>query len=158
WLSPPTTQPVTDIGVALAAPPIDENAATSTNLRIFLTLTCHVTRPLMPRPVRVRIAPSPTGDPHVGTAYIALFHYVFARQQGGKFVLRIEDTDQTRARADSEQMIFDALHWVGLSWDEGPDVGGPFGPYRQSERGAIYREYVDKLLAVGEAYRCFCTE
>ena len=88
------------------------------------------------RPVRVRIAPSPTGDPHVGTAYIALFNYVFAKQQGGKFVLRIEDTDQTRARADSEQMIFDALRWVGLSWDEGPDVGGPYAPYRQSERGA----------------------
>ena len=93
------------------------------------------------RPVRVRIAPSPTGDPHVGTAYIALFDYVFARQQGGKFVLRIEDTDQTRARADSEQMIYDALHWVGLTWDEGPDVGGPHAPYRQSERGPIYREH-----------------
>ncbi|MCX5748272.1 MAG: glutamate--tRNA ligase [Proteobacteria bacterium] len=109
------------------------------------------------RPVRVRIAPSPTGDPHVGTAYIALFNYVFAKARGGKFVLRIEDTDQTRARSDSEQMIFDALRWVGLPWDEGPDVGGPFGPYRQSERSAIYREHVDILLAKGEAYRCFCT-
>jgi glutamyl-tRNA synthetase len=110
-----------------------------------------------PRPVRVRIAPSPTGDPHVGTAYIALFNYVFARQQGGTFVLRIEDTDQTRARSDSEHMIFEALRWVGLSWDEGPDVGGPFGPYRQSERGAIYREHVAALLERGHAYRCFCT-
>ena len=110
------------------------------------------------RPVRVRIAPSPTGDPHVGTAYIALFNYVFARQQRGAFVLRIEDTDQTRARSDSEQMIFDALRWVGLSWDEGPDVGGPYGPYRQSERGAIYRQHADMLLDRGEAYRCFCTE
>ena len=109
-------------------------------------------------PVRVRIAPSPTGDPHVGTAYIALFNYVFARQQGGKFVLRIEDTDQSRARADSEQMIFDALHWIGLTWDEGPDVGGPHAPYRQSERGAIYRKHADQLLAAGQAYRCFCTE
>ena len=109
------------------------------------------------RPVRVRIAPSPTGDPHVGTAYIALFDYVFARQQGGKFVLRIEDTDQTRARADSEQQIFDALRWIGLTWDEGPDVGGPFGPYRQSERSAIYREHADILMTRGEAYRCFCT-
>ncbi|HEY1553437.1 MAG TPA: glutamate--tRNA ligase family protein, partial [Kofleriaceae bacterium] len=109
------------------------------------------------RPVRVRVAPSPTGDPHVGTAYIALFNYVFARQQGGKFVLRIEDTDQARARADSEQMIFDALHWVGLAWDEGPDVGGPFAPYRQSERSAIYRDHGDQLVARGEAYRCFCT-
>jgi glutamyl-tRNA synthetase len=108
--------------------------------------------------VRVRIAPSPTGDPHVGTAYIGLFNYVFARQQGGKFVLRIEDTDQSRARSDSEQMIFDALHWVGLTWDEGPDVGGPHGPYRQSERSAIYREHTELLLQRGEAYRCFCTE
>lgn len=110
------------------------------------------------RPVRVRIAPSPTGDPHVGTAYIALFNYVFARQQGGTFVLRIEDTDQSRARADSEQMIFDALRWVGLSWDEGPDVGGPFGPYRQSERKAIYAEHAQLLLARGKAYRCFCSD
>jgi glutamyl-tRNA synthetase len=110
------------------------------------------------RPVRVRIAPSPTGDPHVGTAYIALFNYVFARQQGGRFILRVEDTDQTRARADSEQMIFDALRWTGLSWDEGPDVGGPFGPYRQSERSAIYRDHANMLLAKGEAYRCFCSE
>lgn len=108
-------------------------------------------------PVRVRIAPSPTGDPHVGTAYIALFNYAFARQRGGKFILRIEDTDQSRARADSEQMIFDALRWVGLSWDEGPDVGGPFGPYRQSERRAIYAEHATLLVERGGAYRCFCT-
>jgi glutamyl-tRNA synthetase len=110
------------------------------------------------RPVRVRIAPSPTGDPHVGTAYIALFNYVFARKHGGKFVLRIEDTDQTRARADSEQMIFDALRWTGLSWDEGPDIGGPFAPYRQSERKQIYADHAAKLLEGGHAYRCFCTE
>jgi len=109
------------------------------------------------RPVRVRIAPSPTGDPHVGTAYIALFNYVFAKQQGGKFILRIEDTDQSRARADSEAMIFDALHWVGLSWDEGPDVGGPYGPYRQSERRAIYAQHAATLVERGKAYRCFCT-
>ncbi len=108
-------------------------------------------------PVRVRIAPSPTGDPHVGTAYIALFNYAFARKSGGKFILRIEDTDQTRARGDSEQMIFDALRWVGLSWDEGPDVGGPHAPYRQSERGAIYLAHARILLDRGEAYRCFCT-
>ncbi|MEO8548605.1 MAG: glutamate--tRNA ligase [Kofleriaceae bacterium] len=107
--------------------------------------------------VRVRIAPSPTGDPHVGTAYIALFNYAFARQQGGKFILRIEDTDQSRARGDSEQMIYDALHWVGLAWDEGPDVGGPHAPYRQSERAAIYQDHAQKLLASGAAYRCFCT-
>jgi glutamyl-tRNA synthetase len=110
-----------------------------------------------PRPVRVRIAPSPTGDPHVGTAWIALFNYVFARQQGGTFVLRIEDTDQTRARSDSEHMIFQALRWIGLSWDEGPDVGGPHAPYRQSERAAIYQQHAAILLEKRAAYRCFCT-
>lgn len=110
------------------------------------------------RPVRVRIAPSPTGDPHVGTAYIALFNYVFAKSQGGKFVLRIEDTDQSRARADSERMIFDALHWTGLSWDEGPDIGGPYAPYRQSERKQHYVDHAGILLESGHAYRCFCTE
>jgi glutamyl-tRNA synthetase len=109
------------------------------------------------RPVRVRIAPSPTGDPHVGTAYIGLLNYLFAKQRGGSFVLRIEDTDRTRFVASSEQMIFDALKWVGLEWQEGPDVGGPFGPYRQSERTEIYREYCDKLLASGHAYRAFET-
>jgi glutamyl-tRNA synthetase len=108
--------------------------------------------------VRVRVAPSPTGDPHVGTAYIGLFNYCFAKKHGGQFVLRIEDTDQSRARADSERMIYEALTWVGLTWDEGPDIGGPFGPYRQSERTAIYREHAQLLLDKGAAYRCFCTE
>jgi glutamyl-tRNA synthetase len=109
------------------------------------------------RPVRVRIAPSPTGDPHVGTAYIALFNYVFARKHGGAFILRIEDTDRTRSRADSEAAIFRALRWVGLTWDEGPDVGGPYGPYRQSERSEIYREHAELLMQRGRAYCCFCT-
>ena len=109
------------------------------------------------RPLRVRIAPSPTGDPHVGTAYIALFNYVFARKMGGTFILRIEDTDQERYTAGSEAAIFEALRWLGLRWDEGPDVGGPCGPYRQSERLAIYKEHVELLLARGGAYRCFCT-
>ena len=108
-------------------------------------------------PIRVRIAPSPTGDPHVGTAYIGLINYIYARQRGGQFVLRIEDTDRTRFVPTSEQMIFDALRWLGLSWDEGPDVGGPYGPYRQSERTDIYREHVELLVANGTAYRCFCT-
>ena len=108
-------------------------------------------------PIRVRIAPSPTGDPHVGTAYIGLVNFIYARQRGGKFVLRIEDTDRARFVATSEQMIFDALHWLGLAWDEGPDVGGPYGPYRQSERTEIYREHAEVLLANGSAYRCFCT-
>jgi glutamyl-tRNA synthetase len=108
-------------------------------------------------PVRVRIAPSPTGDPHVGTAYIGLINYIYARQRGGKFVLRIEDTDRARFVATSEQEIFNSLRWLGVGWDEGPDVGGPFGPYRQSERTEIYREHVELLLANGTAYRCFCT-
>jgi glutamyl-tRNA synthetase len=108
-------------------------------------------------PVRVRIAPSPTGDPHVGTAYIGLINYLYAKQRNGKFVLRIEDTDRARFVATSEQMIFDALHWLGLTWDEGPDVGGPYGPYRQSERTQIYREHVDLLLKNGTAYRAFET-
>ncbi len=107
--------------------------------------------------VRTRIAPSPTGDPHVGTAYVALVNYCFARQNGGEFLLRIEDTDQARSTAESERAILDALHWCGLEWDEGPDVGGPHGPYRQSERSAIYSEYVGKLLAAGHAFKCFCT-
>jgi len=108
-------------------------------------------------PIRVRIAPSPTGDPHVGTAYIGLLNYLYATQRGGQFILRIEDTDRTRFQPGSEQMIFDALKWVGLTWTEGPDVGGPYGPYRQSERTAIYREHVELLLASGHAYRSFET-
>src|SRR3954447_20205763 len=108
-------------------------------------------------PVRVRIAPSPTGDPHVGTAYIALFNYAYARKNGGQFILRIEDTDRTRSTPESEQAILRALRWVGLEWDEGPDVGGPFGPYRQSERGDIYKKHALELVDKGRAYRCFCT-
>jgi glutamyl-tRNA synthetase len=111
----------------------------------------------MPEAVRTRIAPSPTGDPHVGTAYVALFNYALARQSGGQFVLRIEDTDRERSTAASETMIFDALHWLGLDWDEGPDVGGPFGPYRQSERSEIYTMHAEMLVASGHAYPCFCT-
>lgn len=107
--------------------------------------------------VRTRIAPSPTGDPHVGTAYVALINYCFAKKNGGKFVLRIEDTDRARSSPESEQAILDSLHWLGLSWDEGPDVGGPHGPYRQSERSEIYREHVQKLLDAGNAFKCFCT-
>ncbi|MGA8939210.1 MAG: glutamate--tRNA ligase [Acidobacteriaceae bacterium] len=108
-------------------------------------------------PIRVRIAPSPTGDPHVGTAYIGLLNYIYARQRGGQFVLRIEDTDRTRFVPTSEQMIFDSLKWVGLTRDEGPDVGGPYGPYRQSERTEIYRQHAEILLANGHAYRSFET-
>jgi glutamyl-tRNA synthetase len=106
---------------------------------------------------RTRIAPSPTGDPHVGTAYVALFNLALARRDGGQFLLRIEDTDRQRSHPASERMIFEALRWLGLEWDEGPDVGGPHGPYRQSERTAIYREHADALVRKGAAYPCFCT-
>jgi glutamyl-tRNA synthetase len=106
--------------------------------------------------VRARVAPSPTGDPHIGTAYMALFNYAFAKSQGGRFLLRVEDTDQARSTRASEQAIFDALRWLGLSWDEGPDVGGPYGPYRQSERTEIYREHCKRLVESGHAYPCFC--
>ena len=106
---------------------------------------------------RLRVAPSPTGDPHVGTAYMSLFNLAFARQQGGSFVLRIEDTDRARFREDSEQQVFDTLHWLGLTWDEGPDVGGPYAPYRQSERLETYRPYVERLLTEGRAYHCWCS-
>ncbi len=109
--------------------------------------------------VRTRVAPSPTGDPHVGTAYVALVNYAFAKSHpgGGEFILRIEDTDQVRSTRESEQAILDSLHWLGLSWSEGPDVGGPHGPYRQSERTAIYARYARELLDHGHAFKCFCT-
>ncbi len=107
--------------------------------------------------IRTRVAPSPTGDPHVGTAYSALINYCFAKKHGGDFVLRIEDTDRARSTAESERVILSALHWCGIAWDEGPDVGGPFGPYRQSERTSIYEKYAVELLASGNAFKCFCT-
>lgn len=107
--------------------------------------------------VRTRIAPSPTGDPHVGTAYIALFNLCFARQHGGKFILRIEDTDQVRSTKKSEDDILAALSWLGLNWDEGPDMGGEYGPYRQSERSDIYKQHAKQLLDDGHAFHCFCS-
>jgi len=107
--------------------------------------------------VRTRIAPSPTGDPHVGTAYVALFNMAFAKSQGGQFLLRIEDTDQVRSTRESEKSILDALRWLGLDWDEGPDNGGDKGPYRQSERSAIYTKYAEQLVESGHAFRCFCS-
>ena len=108
--------------------------------------------------VRVRIAPSPTGEPHVGTAYVALFNLAMARKNGGQFILRIEDTDQERSRPEWEREIMNGLRWLGLEWDEGPDKGGPYGPYRQSERQAIYAEHAEILVSRGAAYRCFCTK
>src|SRR3989338_10127419 len=107
--------------------------------------------------VRVRIAPSPTGDPHIGTAYTALFNLVFAKQNKGTFLLRIEDTDRTRYKEGSEDQIFESLKWLGLTYDEGPDVGGKFGPYRQSERLETYQKYAGELVQKGHAYYCFCT-
>ncbi len=107
--------------------------------------------------VRTRVAPSPTGDPHVGTAYVALVNYAFAKHSGGEFILRIEDTDQVRSTPESEKAILDSLHWFGVTWSEGPDAGGPHGPYRQSERTAIYQRYARELLEAGHAFKCFCT-
>ncbi|MGM4982351.1 MULTISPECIES: glutamate--tRNA ligase [Rhizobium] len=107
--------------------------------------------------VRVRIAPSPTGEPHVGTAYIALFNYLFAKKHGGEFILRIEDTDATRSTPEFETKVLDALKWCGLKWSEGPDVGGPYGPYRQSDRKDLYKPYVEKIVEAGHGFRCFCT-
>ncbi|KAL1554539.1 Glutamate--tRNA ligase, chloroplastic/mitochondrial [Salvia divinorum] len=107
--------------------------------------------------IRVRFAPSPTGNLHVGGARTALFNYLFARSKGGKFVLRIEDTDLERSTKESEEALLRDLAWLGLDWDEGPGIGGNYGPYRQSERNALYKEYADKLLQTGHAYRCFCS-
>ena len=107
--------------------------------------------------VRTRVAPSPTGDPHVGTAYIALFNLCFARAHGGQFILRIEDTDQARSTPESEQAILDSLRWLGLEWDEGPDVGGDHGPYRQSDRMALYSQYAQQLVEEGKAFVCYRT-
>src|SRR5438874_1543637 len=108
--------------------------------------------------VRVRFAPSPTGHLHVGNARTALFNWLFARQKRGTMVLRIEDTDIERSEARFEALLIDDLKWLGLNWDEGPDVGGPYGPYRQSDRLEIYREHAERLLQEGNAYLCFCTE
>ena len=107
--------------------------------------------------VRTRIAPSPTGAPHVGTAYMALFNLAFARRHGGRMILRIEDTDQLRSTPESEEAILSALSWMGIQWDEGPDCGGDFGPYRQSERTTLYQAEVQRLIDQGNAYLCFCS-
>ena len=108
-------------------------------------------------PVRVRFAPSPTGRTHLGSGRTALYDYLLARQTGGQFILRIEDTDQKRYVPGAEEELIDSLHWLGLEWDEGPDVGGPYGPYRQSERREIYLEHARWLVEHGHAYYCFCS-
>ncbi len=108
-------------------------------------------------PVRVRMAPSPTGSPHVGLARTALYNWAFARHHGGTFVFRIEDTDKERNTQESYDSLFEVMGWLGLTWDEGPDIGGPYAPYRQSERGEVYAEVLAKLKAGGFTYDCYCT-
>jgi glutamyl-tRNA synthetase len=110
-----------------------------------------------PTPVRVRFAPSPTGRTHLGSGRTALYNYLLARQTGGTFILRIEDTDQKRYVQGAEKELIDSLHWLGIEWDEGPGVGGPNAPYHQSERREIYQEYARQLIDSGHAYYCFCT-
>ena len=109
-------------------------------------------------PVRVRFAPSPTGSLHVGGARTALFNWLLAKKTKGTFIVRVEDTDEARSTRESENMILGDLRWMNMGWDEGPEVEGPFGPYRQSERKEIYKKYADQLIASGKAFRCFCTE
>jgi len=109
------------------------------------------------QPARVRFAPSPTGNLHLGGARTALYDFLLARQTGGQFILRIEDSDRRRFVEGAEEEIFKSLRWMGLDWDEGPDVGGPYGPYRQSERKEIYQHYADQLIEMGKAFTCFCT-
>jgi glutamyl-tRNA synthetase len=111
----------------------------------------------MNNPVRVRYAPSPTGYPHVGNIRTALFNWLFARHQGGSFIVRIEDTDVTRKVGDAVEAILDGLRWLGLDWDEGPEVGGKYGPYFQSQRLELYREAAERLVAQGDAYYCYCS-
>lgn len=108
--------------------------------------------------VRVRFAPSPTGHLHIGGARTALFNYLFAKKHGGTYILRIEDTDTTRNKADAEEKLMKAFQWLGLDWDEGPDKGGKYGPYRSMERLDSYQTYLDQLLAENKAYPCFCTK
>lgn len=109
------------------------------------------------KPIRVRFAPSPTGRLHLGGGRTALYNYLLAKQTGGTFILRIEDTDRKRYVESAEQEIIDGLHWLGINWDEGPDVGGDYGPYRQTPKKALYREYAEKLIDQGDAYYCFCS-
>ena len=106
---------------------------------------------------RVRFAPSPTGYLHIGGARTALFNWLWARHTGGTFILRIEDTDRERSTKEAEAAIFDALRWLGLDWDEGPEVGGPDGPYFQMERLDVYAAHAERLIAQGKAYACYCT-
>src|SRR5260221_3770917 len=107
--------------------------------------------------VRVRFAPSPTGQLHIGNVRTALFNWLFARQKSGTFILRIEDTDLERSEARYEIQLLEDLKWLGIDWDEGPDVGGPYPPYRQSDKMAVYQSYAEPLIKEQKAYYCFCT-
>ncbi|MEW6406508.1 MAG: glutamate--tRNA ligase, partial [Chloroflexota bacterium] len=109
------------------------------------------------KPARTRVAPSPTGHMHLATARVALYDYLLAKQTGGQFILRLEDTDLKRTGPGAEQEIMDGLRWLGLTYDEGPDIGGPYGPYRQTERREIYQAHAQTLIAKGAAFPCFCT-
>ena len=107
--------------------------------------------------IRVRVAPSPTGFLHIGTARTTLVNYLYAKKYGGKLILRLEDTDVERSRPEFERDIIENLHWLGLDWDEGPDIGGDFGPYRQSERRHTYQPFAEQLIQSGHLYPCYCT-
>src|SRR2546428_9118292 len=123
--------------------------------RASIRLRNHTKGPGMTSPVRVRFAPSPTGFLHVGGARTALFNYLFARVQGGTFILRIEDTDAARSTGEALDAILDSLRWLGLHWDEGPEAGGDHGPYFQSERRDLYHRHAEELRAAGRAYPCY---
>lgn len=109
------------------------------------------------KPVRVRFAPSPTGRLHLGGGRTALYNYLLAKKTGGTFILRIEDTDKKRYVEGAEREIIDGLRWLGIDWQEGPDVGGEYGPYRQADKKALYRQYAERLVEQGDAYYCFCS-
>src|SRR5690349_2205153 len=124
----------------------------------YMPLRCSTTSACHDPPMRVRFAPSPTGLLHVGNARTALFNWMFARANGGTFILRIEDTDFERSSRESERGILNDLRWMGLEWSEGVEAGGEYGPYRQSERLHIYRAHAVELMSRDQAYRCFCSE
>ncbi|XP_014516763.1 glutamate--tRNA ligase, chloroplastic/mitochondrial [Vigna radiata var. radiata] len=141
----------------LVAPPIFHRSHAPRTFLFFKRRRFSVSALSEQPPVRVRFAPSPTGNLHVGGARTALFNYLFARSKGGKFVLRIEDTDLERSTRESEEAMLKDLSWLGLDWDEGPGVGGDYGPYRQSERNSLYKQYAQNLHQSGHVYRCFCS-
>ena len=122
----------------------------------YLTVFANINRMTTDK-VRVRFAPSPTGQLHIGNVRTALFNWLFARKKGGTFILRIEDTDLERSEARYETQLLEDLKWLGIDWDEGPDVGGPYPPYRQSDKMAVYQTYAERLIKEQKAYYCFCT-